>query len=150
MSTKTIKAPIKKLIETRIKEYNKGETIFNITPNNSNVRVNLDGNSYAFSLNTTEYHHCCGFREIGSIDITKNVELTGSLERDLLTKFLRKITEQFIDAETGTKIGLSFTVPFESGVYDRFIEAALKVGFREVAEFVNKNSSNRLKHFIFA
>lgn len=150
MQTKT---SAKKLVETRIKEYNKGETQFTIGNASCNVRVTLGGNSYLCALNINEYRYCCGFRELGNIAFSKGVELTENLERDLLTKFLRQVRDRFVDTEANTRIGLSFTVPINQptvGHYDLFIEAALKIGFREVAEFTNKNSNNLLKHFILA
>lgn len=113
-------------------------------------------NHIVFNCLITEYGSCCGMREIGGINCTYSVHIPENLRIDFVIKHLKKMMEEQVNAITSDSdsddnetLGFSVTIPYDQGHYEIFLKAIEKIGFKEVAEFKNKNSGNRLKHFIY-
>lgn len=162
---KSKKAPVKKMTETKIKEYLteqdyedvEVDLVFEVDKEEGNgevkvdIKGELDGDDevYLAGFNVSEYTHCCGIREIGEICLFDRNIIPDTLYTDILTKMLRKTVNELTNKDNGRKIALSFSVPIDDeNSFGLFIEAALKVGFREIGEFVNLNSTNTVKHFM--
>ena len=160
---KKVKVPVKKLTETKIKEYLTHNDKVNPSVTSSmgeeetKTTITWIGGSDYVSFKYKTYAFCCGMKEIGDIILLVNGDLLpDNLIRDLVTKMLRQVIKKFTFEDdtpiVDTKYGLTFTVPVNveghSSNYTLFIEAALKVGFVEIGEFINHNSSNTLKHFV--
>lgn len=159
-----VSTPVKKMTETKIKEYleqHDHEDVSVVMEDfdgdedneglSTTISSELDGDNeeYEVGFIVKEYPCCCGMREIGEITMFTEEIIPTELYRDLLTKMLRRVIKAVTNEAVGSKIGLSFSVPINEEInYQIFIDAAIKVGFKEVGEFVNKNSGNTLKHFI--
>lgn len=128
-----------------------------VNQNSTGIFISSGNKHYArFSLQISDYDYCCGMREIGEI-IVSNINVSEELMVDLIIKHLKRlmkaeideINNVFSDDNNDPTLGFSVTIPYENDEYKLFLKAIDKIGFKEVAEFKNKNSGNRLKHFIF-
>jgi hypothetical protein len=120
----------------------------------SGVVISANGTHYVrFHLHFAEYDFCCGMREIGGLDILCH-NIPEELFVDLMIKHLKRLMEKKVD-EVGDHqldnqtLGFTVTIPYEKEEYRLFLKAIDKIGFNEAMEFKNKNSGNRLKHFVY-
>lgn len=126
-----------------------------VNQNSSGIFISSGNKYYArFTFQISDYNFCCGMREIGEI-IVSSINVSEELMVNLIIKYLKRLMNDQIDNITSEDtnndptLGFSVTIPYEKDEYKLFLKAIDKIGFKEVAEFKNKNSGNRLKHFIF-